>query len=500
MSTAAARSTAYTEVDADVEGDAHIGVDAFVEVDAYIERLMRRLKIPGAALAIVEGDKVVHRRGFGRARPGGETPTARTPFYIGSLTKSFTALAVMQLVEAGKIALDAPVQVYLPWFGVADPQASAQITVRHLLNQTSGISGLAGEVQLADFDGSPEAAKRQAQALSTLVLDRSPGAAFEYSNANYNLLGLIVGAASGRTYEEYLQEHVLTPLEMEHTTRSPATAQENGLAVGHQYWFAMPVAAPDLVFPHGALAGGGLISTAEDMAQYMIAFLHGGRYGDAQILSASGIKELQRGATEATYGGMTFGQYAMGWYEDTIGQTRVLWHSGILPHFFAVMALLPAQKKGFVLLLNACSHWMSPVLTESTMVIPALLAGEQRKPAPFPFERIIPWLLRAQLMIPVLQAAGVAATLGLLRRWRRNPQSRPSACRAWGRHILLPLIPNLLIASSLRPLLGKRRGYLRLFMPDYALLAPVFGSFALLWSVLRSGLLLKALRRQWRIQ
>jgi CubicO group peptidase (beta-lactamase class C family) len=102
--------------------------------DAYIEREMRRLKMPGVSLAIVEGDKIVHLRGFGRARPGGETPTPQTPFPIASLTKSFAALAAMRLVEAGKIELDAPVQRYLPWFRVADPQASAQMTVRHLLN------------------------------------------------------------------------------------------------------------------------------------------------------------------------------------------------------------------------------------------------------------------------------------------------------------------------------------------------------------------------------
>ena len=108
-------------------------------IDAYITGQMRRLSMPGVALAIVEGDKIVHLRGFGRARPGGETPAPYTPFFIGSLTKSFTALAVMQLVEAGKVELDAPVQRYLPWFRVADPQTSVQMTLRHLLNQTSGL-------------------------------------------------------------------------------------------------------------------------------------------------------------------------------------------------------------------------------------------------------------------------------------------------------------------------------------------------------------------------
>ena len=96
-------------------------------IDAYIEGQRRRLRIPGISLAIVEGDQIVHLRGFGQARPGGEAPLPQTPFFIGSLTKSFTALAVMQLVEAGKIELDAPVQRYLPWFRGVAPRGRAAL-------------------------------------------------------------------------------------------------------------------------------------------------------------------------------------------------------------------------------------------------------------------------------------------------------------------------------------------------------------------------------------
>ena len=215
-------------------------------VDAYIEQQMRRLKMPGVALAIVEGDRIVHLRGFGRSRPGGKAPSPQTPFVLGSTTKSFTALAVMQLVEAGKIELDAPVQRYLPWFRVAEPQASARMTVHHLLNQTSGLPMLPGMILLADLDESSGAAERQARALSRLKLTRPAGAAFEYSNLNYNLLGLIVEAASGESYAEYLQRHIFAPLGMSHSYTSRAAAKQDGLAVGHRYWLAHPVAISDL--------------------------------------------------------------------------------------------------------------------------------------------------------------------------------------------------------------------------------------------------------------
>ena len=157
-------------------------------------------------MAIIEGDQIVHQCGFGQARPGGEAPTPHTPFFIGSLTKSITALAVMQLVEAGKIELDAPVQRYLPWFRVSDHQASARMTVRHLLNQTSGLSAMAGSIILSDLDDSPGANERQVRALSRLKLSNPVGLKCEYSNLNYNILGLIVEAASGESYADYIQK------------------------------------------------------------------------------------------------------------------------------------------------------------------------------------------------------------------------------------------------------------------------------------------------------
>ncbi len=126
-------------------------------IDAYVESRRRQLNMPAISLGIVEGSEVVHLRGFGKRRPGGEAPGPRTSFFIGSLTKSITASAVMQLVEAGKVDLGAPVQRYIPWFQLADPAASALVTVRRLVNQTSGIPTIAGEIPLSDFDDEPGA-------------------------------------------------------------------------------------------------------------------------------------------------------------------------------------------------------------------------------------------------------------------------------------------------------------------------------------------------------
>src|SRR5262249_3090714 len=124
---------------------ARSGSPDLAKIDALITSQMQADRIPGVAVGLVHGSQVVHVRGFGVADATGRAVTPHTPFLLGSITKSFTALAVMQLVEAGKIDLNAPVQRYLPEFHVADLVASARITVRHLLNQTSGMPTGAGE-------------------------------------------------------------------------------------------------------------------------------------------------------------------------------------------------------------------------------------------------------------------------------------------------------------------------------------------------------------------
>jgi hypothetical protein len=336
--------------------------------------------------------------------------------------------------------------------------------------------------------------ERQARALATLTLARPVGSAFEYSNSNYILLGLIVEAAIGESFADYIQNHIFNLLGMSHSYTSQTVAKQNGLAVGHQQWFVIPFAASNMPIPQGALPSAGLISSSEDIARYMIALLNGGRFGEVQILSGTGIDELHRGAVDISAMGISLGQYGMGWLVGEIGGTKVVWHDGTLPDFGAYMALLPEQKKGVVLLFNACHHWYNPVLKDVGLGAAALLAGE--KPTPIPFFWMIPWMLRGQLLVPALQIAGVVATLRLLLRWRLEPQSRPSRGRMWRQHILLPLIPNLLLALTLKPILGKRGGYLMLYMPDFSWIARVCGSFALVWSFLRTGLIFRALIRQ----
>jgi CubicO group peptidase (beta-lactamase class C family) len=367
------------------------------------------------------------------------------------------------------------------------------MTVRHLLNQTSSLPLWQSEIAMADFDDRRDAIERQARELSTLKISRPAGSKCEYSNFNYNILGLIIESASGESYVDYIQNHIFDPLDMRHSYTSKAEAKPNGLAVGHRHWFSLPFPAPDMPVPGGSLPSGQLISCAEDMAHYLIAHINGGRYCEVQILSQAGIDEMHRGVMELKMGELSGGFYGMGWFDIDLGQTKTYSHGGNVPDFSAFMAIVPEQKKGAVLLLNADPYGL-PIITEEVgMGMTALLAGQP--PAPIRLD-FIQWIMRCLPLIPLLQIVDVLATLRLLRHWRDAPESRPSRGRTWGQHILLPLIPNLALAGILEYLQSSRLIlFLYLFMPDLAWTARISGAFAAIWAFLRTGLILRTLRK-----
>jgi len=309
------------------------------EIDPYIQEQVEKFHIPGLAVTVVRGGEVIFEKGYGEASPG-RAMTVDTLLYIGSVTKSFTALAVMKLIEEGKLSLDAPVQDYLPWFRVADEQVSARITVRHLLNHTSGLSER----------GDPHGGDRPASLLEQALLLRGarptaePGRQFQYYNQNYRLLGLLVEEVSGLPFAEYLRLNIFDPLGMEHTYCDPADAA--GLAQGYSQAFGFPVAMAQ-PFQPAALPSGYVISSAGDMAHFMIAMLSETRFGDEQIVNKETLAAMF--TPPAGIGS----DYGMGWLagvDEGIG--RFYFMSGALETFHAEVLLVPGEDLGVAFLAN----------------------------------------------------------------------------------------------------------------------------------------------------
>lgn len=466
-------------------------------IDKYVEDQMEELRIPGAALAVVQGDQIVHLKGFGSADPGGRAVTAQTPFIIGSTSKSFTALAVMQLVEQGKIDLDAPAQRYLPWFRVADAELSARITVRHLLNQTSGLSRSAGVAHLTSSDNSDRALEERVRALGTARLTVLAGTAFQYSNANYDVLGMIVQSVSGHSFESYVEANIFDPLDMRHSSTSYQEAKEQGMASGHRYWFGRPLAA-ELPYNRGELPSGYLISTAEDLGHYLTAYLNEGRYGGKTILSRAGIAELQRGAIASGVPDPFYAAYGMGWFAGELGGVPVVQHDGHVPNgFSAHLLLVPSQKVAVALLMNGNNGLEQTRFNAVGPSVLGRLLGVTPTVTANPLEQGVRIVFAVALVGDLLLVVGFILALRAFQ--RRRGLLATHGRRATALHVgpsLLLLAISWLFLLGLPLFFGTPLAGIILTAPDYGYLMLLGGIVASAWSALRLIQLFFALRLQ----
>lgn len=308
------------------EGLEPTGDELAARMDAYLAANFPRAGAPGLAVAVVDAGGVRYLRTFG------DCPDADAPFVVGSLSKSFTAVAVMQLVEQGAVDLDAPASRYAPGYDVPD-----EVTVRSLLNQTSGFGA---------YDSLAEAADGE--------LGETFGA-FSYASANYDLLGRVVEGASGEDYARYLDEHVLEPLGMASTTADPARAEALGMVPGHRDWFGLPVADG---FRHaqgdgawGGPASGYVASSVRDMASYLRMYLNGGMGDGARVLSADSVRRMFLDRVPDPEGDTYYG---MGWTSFSWDDGElVLSHDGQVENYTASMCLLPERGIGIVALSDA---------------------------------------------------------------------------------------------------------------------------------------------------
>jgi CubicO group peptidase (beta-lactamase class C family) len=353
-------------------------------VDAFLQAQVEANRIPGVAVAIVQNDRIIFLKGYGEAAPG-QPVTPQTQFYLGSVTKSLTALAAMQLVEQGKLDLDAPVQKYLPWFEVADPQTSVAIRVRNLLNHTSGLSEK-GDPNASAVTSNLE---EQAQLLRYVRPNAPVGSQFQYYNQNYRLIGLLIEKVSGQSYGDYLDSHIFAPLGMAASTTHPADAPQLAQGYSRVFGFALPQSQR---FNPGGLPSGYVITTAEDMAHYLLAQLNNTQADGSQMLQPALLAQMR--TPPAGIGS----EYGMGWMVMENGNT--LAHGGALEYFQSFVALGLKEKIGFVILYNQNS--MENMLFENNALRDGLLALLNAKtPSPFSFGWM-GWLLLVLAAIDLL--------------------------------------------------------------------------------------------------
>ena len=425
-----------------------VSLDLGREVDAYVQETMDRLPIPGLAVGIVKGDQILYMQGYGTANVDGDPVTPQTPFMLASVTKTFTALAVQQLAVTGKIDLDQPVQDYLPEFRLADEAAASAVTVRHLLDHTSGITTVEGT---QPYLHSPQTTFDQAiQKLARFTPPRKAGEQFEYSNWNYVLLGEIVSRASGQSYAEYMQEHVLAPLEMSHTTFADHHALP-GAATGNLIVFGASVPYDEPYLPL-MLSAGYLTSTAEDMTHYVVAFFDHGGYLDHDILPSEGL-----------------GWYDTSWYWHMgMPQDICYGFSGGHSSISTNIQLFPLHRVGVVVLMNTRFDQLipGPLVNDIAFNIARITIG-------YPYE--VPSTRTFHTGYALLDTfilfliTSILWQVSALRNWKQRHQSATRSRRiaAWG-GITFDLL--LCIVILLLPTFANTRWNIMLhFRPDFAM-------------------------------
>ena len=328
--------------------DGRVTQDAVASIDAVVRAEMERCRQPGAAVGLTDADRTLAVRTYGLADLASQRLVGLdTLFEVGSIGKSFTAAAILQLADAGRIDLDAPVSRYLPWFSVPGQDRSLPITLAHLLSHTAGIA--------AGVDATPEAAF-QVWALRDLPTFSRPGERFHYSNVGYKALGLVLEEVEGRPYPEVLRARILEPLGMASTEAAITHAIRSRLAVGYDYLHddrighAGAELAPEAWLETGT-ADVSIASTAADMCAFMRMLLRGGAGPNGRLLSERAFAQMTTGHARDGESGL----YGYGLSMHELDGRRLVGHGGGMVGYAAAMETDPEAGLGVIVLQNAAS-------------------------------------------------------------------------------------------------------------------------------------------------
>lgn len=327
---------------------AALSAEKIAKIETAVSSFMSRLGIPAVSVAVVENNQIQFQRGYGMSDVENFVPAkALTVFRIASVSKPLTAVAAMQLVEKGKLDLDAPVQKYVPSF----PTKNFPVTTRQLIAHLSGIRNYK--------QGEGERTNRYDSLTDALgifkddPLDFEPGTKFSYTTFGYTLLGAVIEGASGMKYEDYMRENIFKPAGMQHTYVDDVYALIPNRAKGYRPKvfgvFNGENRNADLMDSSYKIPGGGLVSTAEDIARFAIAAQNG------VLIKRETFEQMSK--SRKTRDGQETG-YGYGWYIGgssggfATGDPNSVWHGGVQPGFTSDLVLLPKKRLALVILTN----------------------------------------------------------------------------------------------------------------------------------------------------
>lgn len=328
----------------------YLSNDEKLKIEKFIEENMNKGKIPGLSVTLVKEDKTVYKKGFGYSDiESQEAVDSKTLFEIGSNSKAFTALGILNLQKSGQIKLEDEVTKYIPWLKVSHKGKEASITIEQLLYHTSGIPFKAiDKIPVSDEDNALE---ETVKTLIGIELDSEPGESFQYTTINYDVLGLVIEKVTGESYEKYIEENILEPMALNNTYMYKDQSISENMAKGYMFE-GLRLHVYDAPIYRGNKPAGYIISNGEDMAKWLKIQMGSSNDSkfDEKIIGES--HEANRRVAPLGDGS----SYAGGWFVYQKGGGEIS-HGGNNPNYSSFIVFRPEEKVGISVLSNSNSQY-----------------------------------------------------------------------------------------------------------------------------------------------
>jgi CubicO group peptidase (beta-lactamase class C family) len=345
-------SMALVAVDVPVRAVDEVDVHA---VDGLTQRLMSKYNVSGAALALIKHGHIVLEKGYGFRDLEDRLPvTTGTVFNIGSISKSFTALAIAQLVDQNRVDLDTPVIRYLPDFRLSDPRVTRAVTLRQLLSHTSGLP--------PDEQWPRQVPPTRSEIIgefATMPIAAPPGTRFQYCSRCVVLAACVLERVMDQSWETYTRAHIFAPLGMSTASFGPSALERaTDAARPYSYDARGQIRVPwrRLDYLEALDPAGGIDASVADIARYALFQLGDGTTRIGRVISVRMLAELHRPETSvpATWTSAPIQDlhYALGWFTAEYRGQHIVFHNGANPGFRASIVLVPGSKDGVVVLTN----------------------------------------------------------------------------------------------------------------------------------------------------
>ena len=318
-------------------------------IEEYLQQIYAEGGTPGFSVAVITDDSVIYNNSFGVERLGYEKAAdSNTVYQLGSITKSMTSIAALQLAEGGLLVLDDPIIEYIPWFRTANKEVSDRITMRMLLSNTSGLPVNSSSVY-RNYESQQIGLEALVRSLNNIVISSEPGESYGYSNIGYSVAGYVISTIAGMDFHEYMDENLFKPLGMNSTTLDLTRIDNEQTTYGHGW------APKEMIFPLDSFAvkGQGLepagsrtITNLNDMSIYLQMLLNRGKTQSGyNLLNRNLFNQLwvpnisSPALSEALGGQSREKQYGLGWEIEEIDGRTLIYHSGGTGSFSTFAAL-----------------------------------------------------------------------------------------------------------------------------------------------------------------